>query len=304
MQLSIAKKEAFDLLKAENLLQKGWRCEFDDSKKRLGCCRYTNKTISLSRYYIALNPDEETLDTIRHEVAHALTPHDHSHGADWKREASRLGAKPVACASDVVKPEAEFIGTCPNCGRKTSKHRATDKINRIACGDCCKNLNKGDYDRRFIYVWRNPQKGEIYLDGQWIKDENAANGEIDTTVAEDFIKEFGAAKVIETKEIGKLPDFQFEDYSFKDTPEGVFRAYLEVKMWRDVKGYTVLRTFWRTIDGTGIVIDVWANMSSESYETADRRMDIEKSKVGSWYELIMMPNTKGFLRLQTAKVTK
>lgn len=33
MQLSIAKKTAYELMKAENLLQKGWTCDFDDSKK-------------------------------------------------------------------------------------------------------------------------------------------------------------------------------------------------------------------------------------------------------------------------------
>ncbi|HLM62414.1 MAG TPA: hypothetical protein VK308_16550, partial [Pyrinomonadaceae bacterium] len=66
MQLSTAKKIAYDLLKQENLLQRGWRVEFDDAKKRLGCCRYDERLITLSRYYIALNSDEVTLDTIRH----------------------------------------------------------------------------------------------------------------------------------------------------------------------------------------------------------------------------------------------
>lgn len=304
MQLSIAKKTAYDLMKAENLLQKGWTCEFDDSKKNLGCCRYREKKIVLSRYYIALNSDDETLDTIRHEVAHALTPNDHAHGAEWKREAERLGATPVACAADVIAPEAEYIGTCDKCNRKITRHRITHIMDKFACANCVDKFNNGIPDRKYLYTWRNPSKGEIYLNGQWVKDVVGGACEIDTSIAEEFVKNFGATKVIEMKQLGRLPDFSFDEYSFKDTPEGVFKAFLEVKLWREIKGYKVLRTFWRMIDGNGIVIDIWSNMTSEKYETADRRTDMEKQKVGGYYELIVMPNPKGFLRLQSAKMCK
>lgn len=142
------------------------------------------------------------------------------------------------------------------------------------------------------------------MDGRWVKDVNARACEIDTSIAEEFAQNFGATKVIELKQVAEIPDFRFDEYSFKDTPEGVFKAFLEVKMWREIREYKVLRTFWRMIDGNGIVIDIWSNMSSDKYETADRRVDMEKQKVGIYYELIVMPTPKGFLRLQSVKACK
>lgn len=300
MQLSIAKKFAYDLMQKEGLLQKGWRCEFDDAKNRLGCCKYREKTITLSRYYIALNSDEETLDTIRHEVAHALTP-GADHGKVWQLEAKRLGASPVACASDVVAPKGYFVGTCPSCQKTIHKHREPQTF-RKACGSCCQKYNSGKFDNRFIFVWKNEKTGEIFRDGRWREDENNKL-KVCQGIAETFVEKFGATSVIEVKEVGKLPDFQFDDYDFKATPSGVFRAFLEVKMWRNIKDFVVLRTFWRLTDTKGFTLDVWENTYTQKYETADKRVDVKKMKVANWYELIVMPTEKGFLRLQTVKVS-
>lgn len=304
MELSIAKKKAFDLLKQENLLQKGWRCEFDDAKNRLGCCKYQEKIISLSRYFVALNSDEVTLDTIRHEIAHALTPHDVSHGEEWKNEARRLGAAPKACAdADIVSPTGEFIGTCPNCRQEISKHREPLKMDKTACKPCCDEIAGGKFDRRFVYSWRNEKTNQVFCNGNWEKMDEQS--EVLTEIAEAYISEFGATKVIELKEIGKIPEFRFDDYDFRSTPEGVIRALLEVKLFREVKEHRLLKTFWRTQSNDGIVIDVWANsFNGGKYETADKRADVEKLKVGCFYELIVMKNDKGYVRLQSAKLSK
>lgn len=284
-------------------MQQGWRCDFDDAKNRLGCCKRRLKLITLSRYYIALNPDEVTLDTIRHEVAHAVAPAGASHGEEWKKEAIRLGAAPVACADGTtISPMGIFVGTCPKCNQISSKHREPENMNTIACGKCCKEYGGGKFDSRFVYSWRNEKTNEIFVNGKWEKDSDKV--EVLTEIAEAFVSEFGALKVIELKQIGKLPEFRFDDYNFRDTPEGVFRALLEVKMFRDVKEHKVLKTYWRTMKDDGIVIDVWANSyNGGRYETADKRADVEKLKVGNWYELIVMKTDKGFIRLQSAKTS-
>lgn len=89
-----ARELAEDIL-AEHGLE-GWRVSFDNTSRRLGVCRHRSKTISLSRQYIAVGEDATTLDTIRHEVAHALAGPGEGHGPVWRDIAARLGADPTA----------------------------------------------------------------------------------------------------------------------------------------------------------------------------------------------------------------
>lgn len=51
---------------------RGWRFKFDNAKRRFGCCNYRTQTISLSRYVTELNSRDNVIDTVLHEVAHAL----------------------------------------------------------------------------------------------------------------------------------------------------------------------------------------------------------------------------------------
>ena len=50
----------------------GWTFTFGDSKRRLGVCKYRSKRIELSEFYASHSADEHVLDTLRHEIAHAL----------------------------------------------------------------------------------------------------------------------------------------------------------------------------------------------------------------------------------------
>ena len=49
-----------------------WSFHFDNSRKRAGCCQYGTQVISLSYEFAKYAPEEEILDTILHEIAHAL----------------------------------------------------------------------------------------------------------------------------------------------------------------------------------------------------------------------------------------
>lgn len=299
MQLSTAKKLAYDLLKQENLLQQGWTCSFDDSITHLGVCDYRKRQIGLSRYFIALNSDEITLDTIKHEVAHALTP-GAGHGAVWQREAVRLGGNPQATCGDAIAPEGYFQAVCLKCNASVKKHRLPQRFTSMVCGGCCKKFEQGNYSDKFLLQWTNLKTNEVYRDGNWIcqSDEKFSR-----SLSEEIIAKYNSSVILELNQIGFFPDFQYGDYDFKNTPAGVFRAFLDLKMWRDIKGYRIIKTYWRNIAGDGFVIDIWENTFSSTFETADKRCDIEKMKIGKWYELIVMKTEKGFLRLQTAKIS-
>src|SRR5258708_37428844 len=72
----------------------------------LGLCSYRDKRIILNAFHIDTHPDVEILNTIRHEVAHALTQ-GHSHGEVWQAKAKELGCDNVSpCASYGLNAEA------------------------------------------------------------------------------------------------------------------------------------------------------------------------------------------------------
>jgi hypothetical protein len=92
-------------LAEHGLAARGWTGDLDSAVGRFGSCSHRRKRISLSRHLVAANRDEETLDTILHEIAHALTEPGEAHGAEWQRVAARLGARP-----DRTAPPGETTG--------------------------------------------------------------------------------------------------------------------------------------------------------------------------------------------------
>jgi hypothetical protein len=84
-----------------------WRVTLTNNERYMnimGMCVHDKKTIILNAFHVDTHPSVEVLDTIRHEVAHALTPNDRSHGAEWRLKAKSLGANPTQCATYGVDP--------------------------------------------------------------------------------------------------------------------------------------------------------------------------------------------------------
>jgi len=132
------------LLQQHGLWEQGWRTRIDRAKTRAGCCRYTRRTISLSAPIIELNSWQETLDTIRHEVAHALVGPGHAHDHVWQEMAVRLGAVPKACCTSRT-PEARYLLFCRRCGALIRKYHRLPRIdfsNRYA--SCCGRVATGE----------------------------------------------------------------------------------------------------------------------------------------------------------------
>ena len=77
------------MLMAEHGLE-GWRVRLDHARRRAGQCDYTNRQISLSRYYVRHAEEAHIRDTILHEIAHALVGPFHGHDAVWRRKAREI----------------------------------------------------------------------------------------------------------------------------------------------------------------------------------------------------------------------
>lgn len=102
-----------------------WSFTFDNAKRRFGVCRARSKVISLSLPLTKLNNEREVLDTILHEVAHALAGPNAGHGYKWKLKAAEIGARAERCyqANVVVQPPHLYTVTCTACGTTGNRHR-------------------------------------------------------------------------------------------------------------------------------------------------------------------------------------
>lgn len=71
----------------------------------LGMCIHKDKTIVLSAHHIDIHPDPDVINTIKHEVAHALTP-GHGHDSVWSDKAREIGCdNTMPCSNLALSPE-------------------------------------------------------------------------------------------------------------------------------------------------------------------------------------------------------
>lgn len=71
----------------------------------LGMCSHKDKCIILSAHHIDIHPDPDVINTIRHEVAHALTP-GCGHNVTWQAKAREIGCdNTLPCSNLSLSPE-------------------------------------------------------------------------------------------------------------------------------------------------------------------------------------------------------
>lgn len=128
---------AEDLLKQHNLWEQGWRFEVSNEKNSLGRCNYRKKQISYSQYYLHV-PHEEIVDTILHEIAHALTPNDKAHGWKWREKCREIGARPQRCAPRGTESSAQYnyLIKCENGCWEAGRHRLRKSLFKAHCARC------------------------------------------------------------------------------------------------------------------------------------------------------------------------
>ena len=155
MLLSDAHRLAVQKMEQYGLIAQGWSFSWKDGSWQIGMCYYRSKRIKLSRSFVLLNTEAEILDTILHEIAHALVPPRSGHGPVWKAKACELGATPRSCAQGKVESmPKKFLATCKN----GHSHPASMRKTRIACSKCCNMHNNGMYSPEFRFTYApNPE---------------------------------------------------------------------------------------------------------------------------------------------------
>lgn len=71
----------------------------------LGLCSHKDKCIILSSHHIDIHPSESVLNTIRHEIAHALVGPGHAHNEVWASKAREVGCdNTLPCSNLALSP--------------------------------------------------------------------------------------------------------------------------------------------------------------------------------------------------------
>ncbi len=73
-----------------------WTLAFVESGRRLGDCNFRDRVIRIGRAHALDDGEEQTRDTVLHEIAHAIAGPEAGHGPLWKAIARRIGATPKA----------------------------------------------------------------------------------------------------------------------------------------------------------------------------------------------------------------
>ncbi|MBA4189508.1 MAG: hypothetical protein C0467_16085 [Planctomycetaceae bacterium] len=136
----------------------GWSFGFNTNLRRAGVCFYPTRTkpgrIELSIRFIDLNSDEDVLDTILHEIAHALT--GSGHDDSWKAKCLEIGARPERCYGEEIEmPKGRWRSTCPSCQKEFHRHRKPKRLVGWHCRAC--GTERGSL------VWRDGRANALSL---------------------------------------------------------------------------------------------------------------------------------------------
>lgn len=141
---------AVELLKQWGLWEKGWRFQFNKRKTAFGLCSKRKKTIYLSSVLFPTINEEQRIDTIKHEIAHALDFEERGisdHGYKWKAWAIKVGADPSFCKRHTneeeyqnLKKQSKYTLVCPN-GHEFHRHRKAKSLDDCSCPKCSNTYN-------------------------------------------------------------------------------------------------------------------------------------------------------------------
>ena len=99
-----------------------WQFRWDRARQRAGACHHGKRLITLSRPIFAIPENRyDALDTILHEIAHAIAGPSANHGPEWQAAARSLGATPETCHT-LTTPPSRLVGTC-ECGPVHERER-------------------------------------------------------------------------------------------------------------------------------------------------------------------------------------
>ena len=123
---------AYKKLREHGLLD--WHFGFDLAQNRGGVCKYRSKVITLSVTYCCKASREEVLDTVLHEIAHAMVGPGHQHDNIWRKTALSIGCNGEVYHS-INHGLDKWEGKCP-CGQVWRRKKLMKKVRNGKCPKC------------------------------------------------------------------------------------------------------------------------------------------------------------------------
>ncbi len=134
MELRRAQMMVQDLMKFHGL--DSWHFEWMRAKSKLGMCNHWRKTIYLSTPITETNPEVNVLNTILHEIAHALVGAMHGHDLTWKMKAIEIGCDGSRTGEIVAKQQISKWKYSAPCGSNFFTNRRLQNLEYRFC-KCC-----------------------------------------------------------------------------------------------------------------------------------------------------------------------
>ena len=153
MELSDAHEIATSLISKHALT--GWAFKFNRNKRRLGVCKQDDKRIELSEHYVLRNDRAHVVDTILHEIAHAIVGTEHGHDDVWKAMCLQIGCSPSSCSSTANMPDGYWQARCPGCLTVFTRHRRPRRLRGRYCVAC--GPERGQLHFRDMRVPKTPR---------------------------------------------------------------------------------------------------------------------------------------------------
>lgn len=110
--------------------------QFDNAKRRFGCCHYDRNMITMSRELSKINNEDTIRTVLLHEIAHAMIGSGHGHDLLWKRTCINIGGdgKRTYSSSRVATLRKPITLVCPKCGHTWQRFRACYGSYHGLCG--------------------------------------------------------------------------------------------------------------------------------------------------------------------------
>lgn len=125
----------------------GWELRLDGAKARAGSCNHVRKLITFSRRYVCSNETTEKMfmDTVLHEIAHALAGKEAGHGKVWRGIALRIGCTGKRYIAPFMQPRYQV--SCP-CGAVSVTHHVVKPSLR---GKVCRKCKQALVVRKAVH---------------------------------------------------------------------------------------------------------------------------------------------------------
>lgn len=141
--------------------------KFSKGKSNMGQCFYDSPvynsdgsynyersrvTLKFSTFWFEHAPEEEIIDTILHEIAHAMAGPKAGHGYQWKKIARQIGCSgnrtgSTSLSKEVKEQVSKWKGVCPS-GHTVFRDRLTRNSRSGSCSTCTSK-----FDPAYRFEW-------------------------------------------------------------------------------------------------------------------------------------------------------